>query len=236
MTPRIPPRQQGPSRRWLWIMMAFLAIGAMGASGFGPLLPLAQSPSASAEWRPFSFMTDPSYSVGEQIALLLNVVVALAGLAYALSLIKQVYGAETGTPRMQEITKAVREGADAYLYRQFKVVFGLIVLITVILVLTKWPWALASTSPDYNEHVQIAIGRGIAFLIGSCFSATVGFVGMRLATAGNLRVAAAAKESFGKALQIGYRTGTITGMLTDGLGLLGGSLIFLYYGEKAYEA
>ena len=47
---------------------------------------------------------------------------------------------------------------------------------------------------------------------------------MRLATAGNLRVAAAARTSFGEALQLGYRTGTITGMLTDGLGLLGGTL------------
>ena len=59
---------------------------------------------------------------------------------------------------------------------------------------------------------------------------------MRLATVGNLRVAAAAQDSFGKALQLGYRTGTITGMLTDGLGLLGGSIIFLIYGEHAYEA
>ncbi len=73
-------------------------------------------------------------------------------------------------------------------------------------------------------------------MIGSIFSATVGFVGMRLATIGNLRVAAAAQDSFGKALQLGYRTGTITGMLTDGLGLLGGSIIFLIYGEQAYEA
>ena len=53
---------------------------------------------------------------------------------------------------------------------------------------------------------------------------------------GNLRVAAAARSSFGQALQLGYRTGTITGMLTDGLGLLGGSVIFLIYGEQAYEA
>src|SRR5436853_6189484 len=64
----------------------------------------------------------------------------------------------------------------------------------------------------------------------------VGFVGMRLATIGHLLVSAAAQDSFGNALQLGYRTGTITGMLTDGLGLLGGSLIFLYFGEKAYEA
>ena len=74
------------------------------------------------------------------------------------------------------------------------------------------------------------------FLLGSLFSWTVGFVGMRLATTGNLRVAAAAKRSYGEAMQLGYRTGTITGMLTDGLGLLGGTCIFLAFGEQAYEA
>ena len=129
---------------------------------------------------------------------------------------------------MQEIAQAVREGANAYLYRQFRVVGVLIVLITVLL------YFAADTS-----HVlagDFASGRAISFLVGSIFSATVGFVGMRLATIGNLRVAAAAQHSFGQALQLGYRTGTITGMLTDGLGLLGGSIIFLIYGEHAYEA
>ena len=63
----------------------------------------------------------------------------------------------------------------------------------------------------------------------------VGFVGMSLAVRGNLRVAAAARTSYGAALQLGYRTGTITGMLTDGLGLLGGTVIFMVYGEHAYE-
>ena len=59
---------------------------------------------------------------------------------------------------------------------------------------------------------------------------------MKLATTGNLRVAAAARHSYGEAMQLGYRTGTVTGMLTDGLGLLGGTCIFLIYGEQAYEA
>src|SRR5207253_597920 len=113
-------------------------------------------------------------------------------------------------------------------HRQFTTVAILIVILTLVLIWT------APYHADTGWHVKI--GRGVAFLLGSLFSATVGFVGMYLATDGNLRVAAAAKHSFGKALQIGYRTGTITGMLTDGLGLLGGSLIFLYFGEKAYEA
>jgi Na+/H+-translocating membrane pyrophosphatase len=214
------------------MMVAFLAVGLMGSKTSGT----ETSSEAGHGWTAFSFMTDPSYSTEERVALIANVVIALAGLGYALMLVNQVYGADTGTSRMQEITRAVREGADAYLRRQFSTVGILIVLITVVLILTKWPWGLPPDHPDRHEHVSIALGRGIAFLIGSIFSATVGFVGMRLATAGNLRVAAAARESFGRALQIGYRTGTITGMLTDGLGLLGGSLIFLYFGERAYEA
>jgi K(+)-stimulated pyrophosphate-energized sodium pump len=214
------------------MMVAFLVVGLMGANTSGT----NTSSDTSHAWTAFSFMSDPAYSTMERVALIANVVIALAGLGYALMLVNQVYGADTGTTRMQEIARAVREGADAYLRRQLTTVGLLIIIITAVLILTKWPWDMAPDDPARYEHVSIALGRGIAFLFGSIFSATVGFVGMRLATAGNLRVAAAAKHSFGQALQIGYRTGTITGMLTDGLGLLGGSLIFLYFGERAYEA
>jgi len=138
-------------------------------------------------------LTSSKYSAVEKILLLLNVAVALAGLGYAFLLVGQVKNADQGTPRMQEIAHAVREGADAYLFRQFRVVGVLIVLITVALYFA----AQSSGSPP-----QIAWGRAIAFLIGSTFSATVGFVGMRLATIGNLRVAAAAQTSFGSALQL----------------------------------
>jgi Na+/H+-translocating membrane pyrophosphatase len=210
-----------PGKRWLWMMVAFLAVGLMGANG-------ASSTADAHGWSPFGFWHDPDYSMGERIALLLNVVIAVAGLGYALMLIQQVWAADTGTPHMQEIARAVREGAMAYLKRQFTAIFFLILIITGVLIYTA--------NPETEAGWHIPWGRGVAFLMGSIFSALVGFTGMYLATDGNLRVAAAARESFGKALQIGYRTGTITGMLTDGLGLLGGSLIFLYFGEKAYEA
>jgi len=175
-------------------------------------------------WAP---LISDDYDKMERYALLSTVVIALAGLVYALMLVGQVKKAPQGTPRMQEIARAIREGANAYLYRQFSVVAVLILVIT---------GALYGAAVYSNVVPEIAVGRAIAFLVGSVFSATVGFVGMRLATIGNLRVAAAAQESFGRALQLGYRTGTITGMLTDGLGLLGGSIIFLMYGEHAYEA
>jgi K(+)-stimulated pyrophosphate-energized sodium pump len=219
------------SARWLFMMIAFLIVGIMGAQQAAGAA--ETHGSGEHEFKAFNFWSDPVYSPLERFALILNVVVALAGLGYAWMLVKEVYGADTGTSRMKEIAQAVREGADAYLKRQLSTVGVLIVIITGVLVFTKWP-SVEKTDPNYDGQLQIAIGRGIAFLFGAIFSATVGFVGMRLATAGNLRVAAAARESFGKAMQIGYRT--ITGMLTDGLGLLGGSLIFLYFGEKAYEA
>ena len=175
-------------------------------------------------WEP---LTSAKYVWWEKAALLVNVAVAIAGLIYALLLVRQVVDAPKGTQRMQDIAKAIREGANAYLFRQFRVVFVLIVAITILLY-------FAAKAADVDP--TIAWGRAISFLVGSIFSALVGFVGMRLATIGNLRVATAAQTSFGNALQLGYRTGTITGMLTDGLGLLGGSIIFLMYGEHAYEA
>jgi K(+)-stimulated pyrophosphate-energized sodium pump len=185
---------------------------------------VASAPEKITLWEP---LVSNKFATYEKIALIANVFVALAGLGYALMLVSQVRNAGQGTLRMQEIARAVREGADAYLFRQFRVVGVLIVVITVALYFA----AQSTGSPS-----EISIGRAAAFFVGSIFSATVGFVGMRLATIGNLRVAAAAQDSFGAALQLGYRTGTITGMLTDGLGLLGGSIIFLIYGEHAYEA
>ncbi len=175
----------------------------------------------------FEPLFSDQYASYEKIALVTNVLVAFAGLFYALLLMGQVKKADKGTPRMQEIARAIREGSNAYLYRQFRVIGVLIAIITV---------GLYFAAKLSGSVVEIAWGRALSFLVGSCFSALVGFVGMRLATMGNLRVAAAAPKGFGGALQLGYRTGTITGMLTDGLGLLGGSIIFLIYGEHAYEA
>jgi K(+)-stimulated pyrophosphate-energized sodium pump len=209
-------------------VLLVIAFGFLAALGFQVMQPAAATPPAAKETiQLFAPLTSSGYTPLEKVALIANVVVALAGLGYALMLVGQVKNADQGTPRMQEIARAVREGADAYLFRQFRVVGVLIIVITGVL------WWASNTSGNIPE---ISWGRALAFLVGSTFSATVGFVGMRLATIGNLRVAAAAEHSFGRALQLGYRTGTITGMLTDGLGLLGGSIIFLIYGEHAYEA
>jgi K(+)-stimulated pyrophosphate-energized sodium pump len=147
---------------------------------------------------------------------------AIAGLLYAVFLVRQVLREPQGNEKMIKIAKAIRLGANTYLKRQFKTIALLVVFLAA---------ALYFTAPDQT----IAIGRALAFLAGAIFSATVGLVGMNMAVQGNVRVAEAAKTGLGKALKIGYRSGTVTGMLTDGLGLLGGTTIFLLYGEKAYE-
>ena len=187
---------------------------------------------ASAEGKPFmyfAFLRDPAFTTGEKIALIGCALTAILALLYAGMLVKQVRGADQGTKKMQDIAAAVREGANAYLARQLRVVAILIFLLVFVLFLSKW---LAGG----NNATVYAFGRAWSFFMGAVFSATVGFVGMRMATTGNLRVAAAAPVGFGKSLMLGYRSGTITGMLTDGLGLLGGTVIFMIYGEHAYEA
>lgn len=88
-------------------------------------------------------------------------------------------------------------------------------------------------------RTNTAFGRAGAFLMGAIFSALVGFVGMNMAVQGNVRVAAAAvdpKRGYADALRIAYRSGTITGMLTDGLGLFGGTIIFILFGIASPDA
>ena len=83
----------------------------------------------------------------------------------------------------------------------------------------------------------IGIGRALAFVVGASFSTLVGQLGMRVAIEGNIRVSAeAARENYNNALTVAYRSGTFTGMLTDGLGLLGGTVIFMIFGQAAPDA
>lgn len=211
-----------PLKRRLYMFL--MAVFYTGASGWAQ----AQETDVEIEntFRYFSPLRAGSdFIMMEKVCLLIVLGIAVAGLLYALLLMGQVKSASQGTPKMQAIAGAIREGANAYLAAQFRKIGPLIIVITIF---------LAATFSGNEEAFRW--GRALSFLVGALFSFLVGFVGMRLATLGNLRVAAAARHSYGEAMQLGYRTGTITGMLTDGLGLLGGTIIFLIYGVNAYEA
>src|ERR1035437_9636791 len=198
------------------------------ASPAGVAVATTTAEPAKAVFHYFAFMSLDRCSSAERISLWVVLGVAICGLLYALLLMRQVLAADKGTERMQAIAAAVREGSNAYLKKQLSTVAILIVVLVGALYVAK--------GMQSGFDSPFAIGRAAAFLAGAIFSAAVGVIGMRLATSGNLRVAAAAPKGFGKALMLGYRTGTITGMLTDGLGLLGGTVIFMIYGEHAYEA
>jgi K(+)-stimulated pyrophosphate-energized sodium pump len=214
------------SRRSLAVSLVVLLGLTVFVAFLGAQAAAAPATGETAQFKPFAFLDPTSaFTPVERIALFVVLAIAVGGLLYARMLVSQVRKADQGTKKMQEIAQAVREGANAYLGAQFKKIAPLMIVIAILLYFT-------ASSPNAWFHW----GRSVAFLVGATFSWLVGFVGMRLATQGNLRVAAAARHSYGDALQLGYRTGTITGMLTDGLGLLGGTLIFMTFGESAYEA
>jgi len=179
----------------------------------------------------------------EVAAIWTVLIIALLGLAYALFLRAQVARKDKGTSKMQEVWSWIRAGADTYLSRQLKTILPLIIVLTAVLffsvyivppteeALQRFP----QLTPD-KVRVVVGFGRAIAFVLGASFSLLVGQFGMRMAVQGSVRVVAASRRSFTEALKIAYRSGTITGMLTDGLGLLGGTIIFMIFGIAAPDA
>ncbi len=179
----------------------------------------------------------PGASSFEVIAIWIVLAIAFFGLGYALLLRKQVMACDTGTPKMQEVWGAISEGANAYLKRQLKTIIPLIFVFTIVLFFSVYIVPPTESSKlrfvgysDESLKLIIGFGRALAFVMGAVFSLMVGQFGMRMAVQANVRVASASRRSFGEALKIAYRAGTVTGMLTDGLGLLGGTLIFIIFG------
>lgn len=164
----------------------------------------------------------------EQVGLIVVLFISIAALLYAWFLAREVLREDPGTQRMQDISNAIRTGAIAYLNKQMQVVIPLSLVLAVVLFFT----AHLTDAP-----LSISIGRGAALLLGAGCSLTIGQIGLRIVgTRGNVRVAQQARlGSFSGALRVAYRSGTIAGMLADGLGLLGGTIIFILYGKHAPE-
>jgi K(+)-stimulated pyrophosphate-energized sodium pump len=163
-----------------------------------------------------------SVSGGNLTWVVIVAVIALGALAVAGGLVREVLAASQGTAKMQEIAKAVQEGAAAYLRRQFRTL-GVFVFVIF--------WILLVLPADGNG---VRWGRSIFFLIGALFSALTGFTGMSLTVRGNVRVAAAARESGERrAMRIAFRTGGVAGMFTVGLGLFGAAIVVLIYRANA---
>ena len=172
----------------------------------------------------------------EQIAIIAVLVVAFVSLIYAWLLRGIVMKKDKGTAKMQEVWEAIKIGADSYLSRQLKTILPAIGLLFIALFLSVYvvpPSHEAKLEFPQNTQLVIAVGRALAFVLGATFSLIVGQLGMRMAIQASVRSASAARRSFNESLSIAYYAGTITGMLTDGLGLLGGTVIFIIFGKAS---
>jgi len=149
-------------------------------------------------------------------ALLIMVpVVSVIALLFAAGMAASVKKEDPGTEKMQEIASAIREGANAFLTSEYKVLAVFVAVLFLLLGFVLGNWIEA-----------------VCFLIGACFSVLAGFFGMRVATLANVRTANAARKSgMPKALSVAYHGGAVMGFCVVGLGILGASVIYLITGS-----
>ncbi len=166
---------------------------------------------------------------GEWAILGLSGAAAILALLVGWFLVIQVLKQDEGTDKMKEIAQAIQVGAWAYLKRQFRTIGMIVVPVGAVVFLTS----VAITKPggeDALTQVQSGLYRTIAFILGCFASGLTGYIGMTLATRGNVRTAAAARRgSMKDALQVAFRTGGVAGMFTVGLGLLGATAIIALF-------
>ncbi len=176
------------------------------------------------------------FSLGgaEWFWLLFSAGTAILALLVGVYLMRVVLAADQGTPKMIEIATAIQEGALAYLKRQFRTILVILVPVAIIVFLTSTkvvnPGDALTGPTEALSRGESGFYRTLAFIAGCFMSGLTGFIGMSLATRGNVRTAAAAKTgSLKDALQVAFRTGGVAGMFTVGLGLLGATIIIMIF-------
>ncbi|MEA3203051.1 MAG: K(+)-stimulated pyrophosphate-energized sodium pump [Thermoplasmata archaeon] len=154
--------------------------------------------------------------------LMLAPVAGLLALAAAAILVQSILKAKTGEARMVEISDAVKEGAMAFMNRQYRTIAVAALAILAVLL------GVTFTRGDAEQQTQW-LWTTVGFAVGASFSALAGYVGMFISVRSNVRVAHAAKGGLGPALRLAFRGGAVAGLVVAGLALLGVSGFYVYF-------
>jgi len=166
-------------------------------------------------------------------------VCALIGLFFGAIWFVTIMRQDPGTKGMVQVSKAVQEGAWAYLKRQMATMIWFVIIIAIGLIFLYRPLDAFNPGGEINAvgvwGIPVYVGVAIAFVMGVAASYLAGLVGMMMAVRANVRVANAALSSFKRALYVAFRAGGVSGMATVGLGLLGACLVFFMFREQSMK-
>jgi K(+)-stimulated pyrophosphate-energized sodium pump len=160
--------------------------------------------------------------------------ISVLSLAMAAFLARQVLAADTGKPEMKAISEAIREGAEAFLKRQYRTI-GLLSVVAALVI-----FGFYFFNRDVKNIAEMGSGTAfritLSFLVGALCSAVAGYIGMFVSIRANIRTATAAMTSLNKALQIALRGGAVSGLSVVAMSLLGvGGLFYLFGGMRDYH-
>ncbi|AAM23580.1 K(+)-stimulated pyrophosphate-energized sodium pump [Caldanaerobacter subterraneus subsp. tengcongensis MB4] len=163
--------------------------------------------------------------MGAYLTLIYGVIVIAA--LVIIGLIKFIFAQDKGNEKMQQISDAIKEGAMAFLNRQYKTIASLALIVAVIIVVANYYGHLSEGS---SQALSFALHVGFAFITGAFCSALSGYIGMYMAVNSNIRAAAGARSGLNRALQIALKGGAVTGLAVTALSLFGVATLFLAYG------
>src|SRR5215208_4075345 len=152
--------------------------------------------------------------------ILLVIAISCLSLLFAVFLTRQVMSKDTGTQKMQDISNAIKEGAEAFMSRQNRTIISLSAVLAVLIFLL-YGFVRTPSTADPVPPLELAFWTTLAFVLGAACSVIAGYVGMWVSIRANIRTAAAVRSSLNEGLQIAMRGGAVSGLFVVAMSLLG---------------